>query len=65
MIYVIRSVNVDNSSLLLKIERCRAEMVYLGKEYGLSSNEVIHASKRLDGLLNEYRSLNEASRGET
>lgn len=53
---------MDNSSLLLKIEQCRAEMYTLGKEYGLSSDEVIRASKQLDTLLNDYRIQSDISR---
>ncbi|HLR02241.1 MAG TPA: aspartyl-phosphate phosphatase Spo0E family protein [Virgibacillus sp.] len=49
-----------NISLTLhKIERCREEMVSLAEKHGLSSDEVIHASIRLDRLLNEYHRLKE------
>ncbi|HLQ70709.1 MAG TPA: aspartyl-phosphate phosphatase Spo0E family protein [Bacillota bacterium] len=46
---------MDKSSLLLKIEQCRIDMYSLAQKHGLSSNEVIRASRRLDCLLNEYR----------
>lgn len=47
---------MDKSLILLEIEQCREEMISLGREHGLASNEVIQASKRLDGLLNDYQS---------
>ncbi|MCD5325766.1 MULTISPECIES: aspartyl-phosphate phosphatase Spo0E family protein [Pontibacillus] len=40
--------------LLNEIEMCRNEMIQLSSSLPLSSQEVIEASSRLDGLLNEY-----------
>ena len=56
---------MDNSLLLFKIEQCRAEMIALSNEHGLSSCKVIRVSKELDSLLNEYRKQNKTSHEKT
>lgn len=47
--------------ILYEIEQCRAEMISLSKKYGMTSDEIIRTSKRLDGLLNEYQRLKETA----
>jgi hypothetical protein len=39
--------------LLIQIEQKRIEMILLGKKYGLTSSETLHASQQLDRLLNK------------
>ncbi|MDY0395009.1 Spo0E family sporulation regulatory protein-aspartic acid phosphatase [Virgibacillus halophilus] len=41
--------------LLKEIEICRKEMIALANEHGLNSESVIHCSKKLDDLLNQYQ----------
>ncbi|MDL4841256.1 aspartyl-phosphate phosphatase Spo0E family protein [Aquibacillus rhizosphaerae] len=43
--------------LLQKIENCRNEMIELTSEKDLTSEAVINASIRLDGLLNELEKI--------
>lgn len=43
--------------LLLKIERLRRKLNQFAKGKNLTDPEVVHLSKRLDRLLNEYQVL--------
>ena len=48
------SVQSEKNNMLLNIEKLRREMIKLGSEKGLSSEETILASKKLDSALNEF-----------
>ncbi len=44
--------------LLVKINRKRSEMIFLGEKLGLTAAETISCSQQLDRLLNEYERKN-------
>ena len=41
--------------LLEEIEKYRQEMIQLSKTHGLTSEDVVRSSQKLDELLNEYQ----------
>ncbi|MFB0840940.1 Spo0E family sporulation regulatory protein-aspartic acid phosphatase [Paenibacillus oleatilyticus] len=53
----------DLESLLIKIEKLRAELNALSKSKELSDPEVIAASQRLDDALNEYETMKQSPTG--
>ncbi|SER81801.1 aspartyl-phosphate phosphatase Spo0E family protein [Psychrobacillus sp. OK032] len=49
--------NHRNNDLLPIIERLRNEMIKLGMEKGLTSEETIFVSRKLDSVLNKLQSF--------
>lgn len=50
-----RGTTLMHKALLLKqIEQCRKEMIDLSKDHGMTADVVVHSSKKLDDLLNQY-----------
>ncbi len=53
---------IKQSNLLKKIDQKRTEMIYLGQQFGLTSEQTILCSQELDKLLNRYEGVKTNSR---